>query len=152
MTIFPRKTAAPRPRFSPRARFTFSIIPLALCMLIPESQAAPLLRCHVDQGGTSHIVDANSVADPYVVKPISINERFRFKAVMVGESQRIEYVKIYVYSVGEQQAVLLHQVSFLSPVPGKDAQMTPLTGIHRVYAPGLERELQYRCNLMETNA
>lgn len=89
------------------------------------------------------------VADPYSVKAIDINDRFRFKAVVIGDALRVEYIKIYVYAHTERQPMLLQQTSYLAPAPGPDTQPVALTGLNSVYSPGLERELQYGCALLE---
>jgi hypothetical protein len=150
MNIFYFSLDAPvrsRPAVSRRAACAISL--LASCLLSTELRAAPLLRCQIEQGGTSRVVDSMPVADPYSVKAIDINDRFRFKAVVIGDALRVEYIKIYVYAHTERQPMLLHQTSYLAPAPGPDAQPVALTGLNYVYSPGLERELQYGCALLE---
>lgn len=111
--------------------------------------AAPLLRCQIDQGGSSQILDFPPVSDPYPVKAIDINGRFRFKAVVMGDAQQIEYIKVYVYSQTKRQPILLHQAKYMAPMTRADASFDALTGINYVYSPQLERELQYGCALLE---
>jgi hypothetical protein len=123
---------------------------LAGCLLPAALRAAPLLRCEIQQGGTSRVVDTMAVTDPYSVKPIDINDRFRFKAVVIGDALRVEYIKIYVYTHTRREPMLLHQTSYLAPVASRDAQPDALTGINHVYSPLLERELRYGCALLET--
>jgi hypothetical protein len=122
---------------------------LASCLLPTKLQAAPLLRCQIEQGGASKVVDVTPVADPYSVMAIDINDRFRFKAVVIGDALRVEYIKLYVYTHTKRQPMLLHQVSYLAPATSRDAQPVPLTGVNYVYSPDLERELQYSCALLE---
>jgi hypothetical protein len=83
------------------------------------------------------------------VKAIDINDRFRFKAVVIGDALRLEYIKIYVYAHTRREPMLLHQASYLAPAASREAQPAALTGINHVYAPGLERELRYGCALLE---
>ncbi len=123
---------------------------LAGCLPATALQAAPLLRCEIQQGGTSRVVDSMPVADPYSVKAIDINDRFRFKAVVIGDALRVEYIKVYVYAHTWREPMLLHQTSYLAPVASRDAQPDALTGINHVYSPSLERELRYGCALLET--
>lgn len=122
---------------------------LAGCLLSTALQAAPLLRCQIEQGGTSRVVDFMPVADPYSVKAIDINARFRFKAVVIGDATRVEYIKTYVYTYTKRQPILLQQTSYLAPAISSNPQPTAFTGVNYVYAPGLERELQYSCALLE---
>lgn len=56
--------------------------------------ASPLLRCHIDQGGSSQVLDFIPVGDPCSVKAIDINGRFRFKAVVIGDTQHVEYISL----------------------------------------------------------
>jgi hypothetical protein len=59
---------------------------------------------------------------------------------------------VYVYAVDGRRATMLHQASYLAPVPGRGAAVTALTGRNQVYSPSLERELQYDCALRESGA
>lgn len=89
------------------------------------------------------------VSDPYVVKAIDINERFRFKAVVVGNEKKVDYIKLYAYYLSAGQAVLLHEVKYLLPVPQSNAVPDALTGQNYVYSPELGREMRYGCALLE---
>ena len=94
--------------------------------------------------------DFSPVAAPYGVVPVEVNGRFRFKAVVIGDAQHIEYVKLYVYSKTKRQPVLLHEASYLAPVASQDTRPAALTGINYIYSPQLERELKYGCAILET--
>ncbi len=122
---------------------------MATCMvvaLIPATLlASPVLRCQIDQGGITRMLDVTPTDDPYQVKAIDINGRFRFKAVMIGNERQVDYIKLYTYGQARQQPVLLHQATYPSP-PVSPAS---LTGVNFIYAPDLERELQYQCTLLE---
>lgn len=111
--------------------------------------ASPLLRCQIDQGGVAQVLDFIPVGDPYSVKAIDINDRFRFKAVVIGDTRHVEYIKLYVYSQTKRQPMLLHQATYLAPVGSHDPVPYSLTGMNHVYSPRLERELQYGCALLE---
>ncbi|MDY7575963.1 hypothetical protein [Actimicrobium sp. CCI2.3] len=122
---------------------------LATCLvaaLIPVTLlASPVLRCELEQGGVTRMLDVTPTDDPYRVRGIDINGRFRFKAVMIGNERQVDYIKLYTYGQARNQSVLLHQATYPSP----SASPASLTGIHFVYAPDLERELQYQCTLLE---
>jgi hypothetical protein len=124
---------------------------LASCFLSTELLAAPLLRCQIEQGGASTVVDFTPVTDPYSVMAININDRFRFKAVIIGDALRVEYIKLYVYTHTKRQPMLLHQTTYLAPLAGQDARPMALTGINHVYSPDLERELRYGCALLDVS-
>ena len=108
--------------------------------------AAPLLRCEVAYAGTTHAVEARPLLDPYPVPSVDIGGRFRFKAVMVGEAERLDYIKLYAYLETPRQPVLIQQATYLPPFQAT-AQPHALTGEQRLYAGPVERELWYRCTL-----
>lgn len=110
------------------------------------AQAAPLLRCEVTYAGTTHVVEAVSGTDPYRVPSVDIGGRFRFKAVMLGTSQRIDVINLYAYIDTRRQPVLIHQAKYLPPFR-KSAAPYALTGHNSLYASNVERELQYNCVL-----
>jgi hypothetical protein len=130
-------------------RAVISIGLLASALFPAALFASPLLRCQIDQGGNTQVLDFIPVGDPYSVKAIDINGRFRFKAVVIGDTQHIEYIKLYVYSQTRRQPVLLHLAKYLAPVAAAGSGFSALTGINYVYSPQLERELQYGCALLE---
>lgn len=113
------------------------------------STAAPLLRCTIDQGGSSQTLAFTITNDPYAAKAFDINDRFRFKAVAIGDLQHIEYIKIYVYDFPSRQPVLLHEAKYIEPLTLQKTFPIPLTGVNYIYSPRLERELQYQCSLLE---
>ena len=127
---------------------------LLLVLLLPALvSASPLLRCQVSYGGATRVLEFAPVADPYRVEAVDIDGRFRFKAVVVGDERRVDYVSLYSYYETERQSVLLHQAKYLAPVArassAENAAPAALTGQNYLYSPGLERELQYACALVE---
>ena len=129
-----------------------SALPLMVVTLLalPSAPAAaPRLRCEVDQGGKTQTIEVAPVSDPYGVQGIDINGRFRFKAVLVGTADRIDYVALYTWYLGDVRPVLLHEAKYQAPEARPDPPPAALTGRQYLYAPGLERELQYGCALAE---
>lgn len=115
--------------------------------LVPEAFANPLLRCDVTYAGRTHVVQASPVSDPYLVPSVDIAGRFRFKAVMVGDTTRLAYINLYAYFVAEdEQPKLIHQSKYL-PTERWLAAPLALTGTQHLYAGPLERELIYSCTL-----
>lgn len=133
-------------------RLSLSPALCALTLFAGSCHAAPLLRCQIDQGGTLQTIEAAPVTDPYTVKAVDINGRFRFKAVVVGEAGKVEYVKLYVYNALKRQPVLLQEAKYLAPVPSATAAPDALTGVQYLYSLSLERELKYGCALLEVAA
>ena len=122
---------------------------LTLWALPIAPAAAPRLRCEVDQGGKTQTIEVAPVSDPYGVQGIDINGRFRFKAVLVGAADRVDYVALYTWYLGDGRPVLLHEAKYQAPAARPDPPPAALTGRQYLYAPGLERELQYGCALAE---
>lgn len=113
------------------------------------AQAAPRLRCQLDQGGTTQVHEFAPVADPYGVESIDLNGRFRFKAVVIGDERQVQYIKLYTYYQTARRLVLVHAAKYLRPELPAGTSAMALTGQHYVYSPGKEREFQYACSLIE---
>lgn len=135
-----------------RFRSALWICLLTGVVLPAAASAAPRLRCQLEQGGESRALEFAPVADPYSVEAADIRGNFRFKAVVIGDAQHVEYVKLYIYYLSDTQPVLLHAAKYLAPA----AQIAPtpaaLTGVNYLYSPRLGRELQYGCALFEVTS
>ncbi len=121
---------------------------LGLLVAAFSAAADPRLRCRLEQGATAQVLDVAPVADPYSVAPVTINGRFRFKAVVIGDARRIAYINLYTYFQTERRLLLLHQAKYIAPTIASDPAAT-LTGWNYLYSPGREREFQYGCTLVE---
>lgn len=140
-------TRATRPTSHARSVAAFALVVGGVLPAI--ASAAPRLRCRLDQGGESQVVEVAPVRDPYRVRSVDVRGHFRFKAVVVGDEQHVEYVKLYTYYTAERQPALLHEVRFDAPVAEAAPGPAALTGVHRVYSPILEREFRFGCALFE---
>jgi len=141
----PKEIAAPMLCFTRRVNFVMSAGFLLVSLGSATALAKPLLRCTIDQGGSTQVLEFGPESEPYTAKAIDINNQFRFKAVVVGDARKIEYIKIYTYDFPKRQPVLLHEAKYMAPVAGS----VSLTGVNYVYSPRLERELRYECALLE---
>lgn len=135
--------------FSLKLQFAFYVCLLFAGFVPRPVIAAPLLRCQITQSGESRIVDFPPVNDPYSVKAIDINGRFRFKAVVIGDVRKVAYIKLYIYDHAVPQPMLLHEAKYLAPVPLLDGSYAALTGVIDVYSQPMQRNLQYGCALLE---
>lgn len=129
------------------ASLAASLLAVALCS--GAAQAAPLLRCVIEQGGVKQMLELMPVRDPYRVSAIDINGRFRFKGVVIGDRNSVDYIKLYVYASNSRQPVLVHEAKYLAPRALPEGSPEALTGMNYIYSNDLERELQYRCALLE---
>jgi hypothetical protein len=112
-------------------------------------QAHPVLRCRMLQGDSAFIHEVVPTRDPYTFAPFDIRKRFRINAVVIGDAQRVDYVKLYAYYYQHGQPVIAHMTHYASPLVQADEQQSPLTGLQRVYSPPYGFELQYSCVLFE---
>jgi hypothetical protein len=146
----PQLDAVMNARFVYRARLVLSAVLLIIASGSASASATPLLRCKIEQGGSTQVFEFAPESSPYTAKAIDINGRFRFKAVVVGDARQIEYIKLYTYEYPKRQPVLLHEAKYLAPVAAQTMRPASLTGVNFVYSPRLERELQYECTLSES--
>lgn len=121
---------------------------LFLLPVAEADSATPLLRCQIGQSDDQRTVDFVPVSDPYTIKAVDINGRFRFKAVFIGGEQSINYITLNVYYQAKRQWVLLHQAKYFPPFNENMFSPGALTGANYVYSPVLGRELQYSCSLL----
>jgi hypothetical protein len=131
-------------------RWAAAVSAFAVCPLFASTAAiaAPLLRCQVTYAGTTHTIEASPVADPYPVPSVDIGGRFRFKAVMVGSTARVDRILLYAYVDTKRQPVLVQQAKYLPPFTVSQTPY-PLTGEQHLYAGVVERELIYSCTLQD---
>ena len=113
---------------------------------VTAAWSAALLRCEVTYAGSTQVIETAPVADPYPVASVDIGGRFWFKAVMVGQGSRVDYVKLYAYLDTPRQPLLIHEAVHLPPFQA-GAAAYPLTGRQHLYAGPVERELIYHCTL-----
>lgn len=136
-----------------RIQFLFVTTLMTACLIPQTTFAAPLLRCKIEQSGVTFMVESSPRLDPYGVAAVAINKNFRFKAVVIGNEKKVDYVKIYAYDMGDRQAILMHEAKYLAPLvqTAQSAELAPfqLTGMHYLYSPSLNREMQYGCSLIE---
>jgi hypothetical protein len=119
-----------------------------------DAVADTRLHCSLQQGDTATQTEVAPTDDPYRVVALRIN-RFRFKAVVVGDAQRIDYVKLYTYYESGKRAPdvrLLHVARYLAPQPQGGTEAASLTGAVYLYEPTLGREFSYDCVLRGSHA
>jgi len=119
---------------------------------VATAAASPRLVCQVTYAGETTTLTATPVQDPYTVPAVDIRGRFRFKPVVVGTPERVERVLIYVYAESRPHPVMVQHARYLPPFTAPFApagQAQPLTGLQRLYAGPLQRELIYSCDWQE---
>lgn len=136
------------------ARSCLAALAGCLCagLYASAAPAAPRLHCHIEQNGVSETFTFVPVANPYRVVPIDIGERFRFKAVVIGDEQHVAYIKLYTYYQTPRRAELLHEAHYRSPLATPAPNDDALSGRITLFSPDLGRELHYTCALREEDA
>ena len=123
-----------------------------LCSLAsPLSWAGALLRCQIEVNGeqTLHVVEPSD--NPYTVSSVAIGERFRFKAVVLGEGDQVSVINLYAYYQTRRQPMLMQHSKFVKPIPLLDPAPDALTGRVAVYSPVLGKEMAYQCALHQVS-
>lgn len=135
--------------FSPLQRYRCAT---ALALLLPcAAWAKPQLQCTFEVNSEIHHRVFALASDPYAVEGVPIGNRFRFKAIVLGEGERVESVNLYVYYNTRRQPMIMQHTQFIQPQVVSAAAEDSLTGRVSVYSPLLGKELMYRCALQEVS-
>ncbi|MEY4677129.1 MAG: hypothetical protein RLZZ470_1636 [Pseudomonadota bacterium] len=121
---------------------------LAMSSANATTGATALLRCHIEVNGEVHTHEFLPRHDPYTAPSIQIGERFRFKAVVLGEGDRVDLVNIYAYYQTRRQPMLMQHSKYVNPTAMTQPAPDALTGRVALYSPVLGKELAYQCALI----
>lgn len=113
------------------------------------AQASPVLRCHFEVNAELSTHEFTPVSDPYTVRSIDLSERFRFKAVVLGDAQRVSLINLYVSHLAERQPMVMQHLKFVAPIAQTQPEPNALTGRVALYSPYQGKELVYGCALHE---
>lgn len=128
------------------------VIAASTAMPAHAETATTVLRCQVRYASDTIHIEARPVANPYTVAAQDIGERFRFKAVMVGNDQQVDYIALYAYDMEMPGApLLIHEVVHQPPF-SSNPKVPGLTGWNHVYSARLGREMVYGCALLNNKA
>jgi hypothetical protein len=114
---------------------------LALCALAPAFGQAAQLHCDIEVNGETHHHVFAPTTDPYAAQSIDIGERFRFKAVVLGQGDNIELVNIYAYYQTRRQPMVMQHAKHLNPFALENPAPGALTGRVALYSPVLGKEM-----------
>ena len=131
-------------------RLGWRMLVMLLPLVLPTvAQAVPELRCHFEVNAERSEHRFRPVSEPYTVQSINLADRFRFKAVVLGNDTRVDLVNLYVSYQTERQPMVLQHVKFVAPMAQLQPAPDALTGRVALYSPILGKELQYGCALHE---
>ncbi len=125
-------------------------LPLTLSMGLlsasPDLRAAPLATCHVTYGGETVDHPVAPVDDPHGVPTVAVGSYFLIRFVLQTRPAALAAFKAYVYADRSDAPVLIHQLDVAwPPTPAPAGRPGGYTGLHRVYEPVRDGELQYWC-------
>jgi hypothetical protein len=124
---------------------------LALLMSLSAAVGAEQVACHYTYGGEEKVVIAPPVESPYAVPAIQVGSYFQFRVVFQKQPADLASIKVYAYADRDEEGSLpLHQATYAYP-PSVTAAAGDgrhgFTGLHFVYEPVRDGELQYWCEL-----
>jgi hypothetical protein len=129
-------------------RFRWWLLAMLLPAVLPTAvQAASELRCHFEVNAERFEHSFAPVSEPYAVQSINLADRFRFKAVVLGNDTLVDLVNLYVSYQTDRQPMVLQHLKFVAPVAQRQPTPDALTGRVALYSPFLGKELQYGCAL-----
>lgn len=124
---------------------------MGIALAMSPVAGAEQVVCHYTYGGEDGILAAQPAASPYAVGGIRIGSFFRFRVVFQDKPADTASVKIYTYADKDAGPVLIHQATFPYPPTGTAPARYGFSGLHFVYEPERDGELQYWCG-MEADA
>jgi hypothetical protein len=103
--------------------------------------------CRYTYGGESRELVAAPVASPYKVPAIQVGSYFKFRVVFQKTPRDLASIKVYVYGDRDDDAVPLHEAVYPYPPPAAPGARHGFTGLHFVYEPMRDGELEYWCRM-----
>ncbi|CAG0950335.1 hypothetical protein RHDC4_00039 [Rhodocyclaceae bacterium] len=105
--------------------------------------------CRYSYGGETRTLVAPAVASPYGVPAVAVGSYFRFRVVFQKEPVDLASIKVYAYADLDSGATPIHQATYPYPPPSVPDNRYGFTGLHFVYEPMRDGELQYWCAMEE---
>jgi hypothetical protein len=131
-------------RFSNHSLLAYAghVLGCVLALMVSAGVHAEKVICHYTYGGMTQQLAAKPVSSPYAVKAIEVGSYFRFRVVFQNSPADSASVKVYTYSEQDEGPVLIHQATF--PYPPATSGVAPygFSGLHFVYEPIRDGELQ----------
>ncbi len=116
-------------------------------MALASTAHAEQVICHYTYGGETRQWVAMPVLSPYGVKSIAVGSYFHLRVVFQKEPADLASIKVYTYADGDDGPVPVHQATYPYPPPRTSAARYGFTGLHWVYEPTRDGELEYWCQL-----
>ena len=112
----------------------------------PEAGSQELV-CQLRYASETRMLHQSATTDPYSAATVDFDNRFHFRAVVLGSPGQVGHITLTVYELAkEAPPVIIHQVRYQAPF-NMNHEIPALTGWNHVYANYLGRELRYGCAL-----
>lgn len=108
---------------------------------------ADKVACYYTYGGETKTLTAFPVDSPYSVGDIAVGSYFRFRLVFQDQPIEMAAIKVYTYADRDEGPVLIHQASFPYPPAIEASSPYGFSGLHFIYEPVRDGELQYWCRM-----
>ena len=108
---------------------------------------AESVACHVTYGGETRSLAAEPVVTPYGVANKAFGSYLRVRLVFQREPADQAAIKIYTFTDRDEGMTPIHQATY--PYPPPPPGRYGFTGLHFVYEPVRDGELQYWCELVK---
>ncbi|MDP2879743.1 MAG: hypothetical protein Q8N74_09510 [Sulfuricella sp.] len=125
----------------------YSAIAAVLLLATAHAASAEQVVCHYTYGGETQLLAALPVKSPYAVTGIRVGSYFLFRLVFQDEPAESAAIKVYTYVDRDEVPTLIHQASFPYPPAANAATSYGFSGLHFVYEPVRDSELQYWCRM-----
>ncbi len=135
----------------PDLKHSLSAIAMSLSLGMASAAGAEQVVCHYTYGGETRILAAHPVNSPYAAKGIKVGSYFQFRLVFQIVPAELASISIYTYVERDEGPTLIHQASFPYPPPKKAGSPYGFSGLHFVYEPIRDGELQYWCEMKKLN-
>lgn len=109
--------------------------------------AADAVACHYTYGGETWILLARPVDSPYAASGIAVGSYFQLRVVFQDRPADLRSIKVYAYADRDDGPQPLHQATYAYPPAPPAGAPYGFTGLHFVYEPLRDGELQYWCEL-----
>jgi hypothetical protein len=119
----------------------------AALLSVVSVAVAEQVVCRYTYGGETRTLSAGPVASPYEVPAVAVGSYFRFRVVFQKQPADLASIKVYAYADRDEGPVPIHQASFPYPPASQGGEPYGFTGLHFVYEPVRDGELQYWCRM-----
>lgn len=120
---------------------------LVASLLAGGSVAAEQVVCSYTYGGETRQLVTPPVSSPYQVPSVEVGSYFHFRVVFQNRPADLASIKVYTYADRDEGPVLIHQATYPYPPQLPARPRHGFTGLHHVYEPTRDGELEYWCTL-----